>query len=318
MWFKLLFQLSRPFLALGLLPFQQGVLLASSLHPLHGTTIVILEGRLAQIIGTIKTHFGTSTKWSAIKTLSKQSPPKVPTLTKTNTPLRWYDAFKKVCYNTFGVRTVPLTYIIREKVEVTPETGNDASVTYDPCLTNKAHGASGSILQDLIHRTSQAHPLFKQYNATVFIIIEEASRGNHYYNTINPFKRDRNGRGAWLALVSSHVGEDKWESITKQNSSWLMTTKWNGKNYSLEVFCSQHRSKNPQLMEASLHVQFQVPDEHTRVGYLIDNIDHQDADLRAAIAQIRTNSSGARDKFDRSVSILLPVDPFTKTPANKK
>ena len=70
-------------------------------------------------------------------------------------------------------------------------------------------------------------------------------------------------------------------------------------------------------MEAAHHVQFQVPDEHTRVGYLLDNIEHQDADLRAAIAQIRTNAQGTRDDFETSVAILLPVDPFTKAPANK-
>ena len=96
-----------------------------------------------------------------------------------------------------------------------------------------------------------------------------------------------------------------------------MTAKWNGKKYSLEVFCSHHRNKHSQLVEAAQNVQFQVPDEHTRVGYLLDNIEHQDADLRASIAQIRTNSQGTRNDFEKSVSILLPVDPFAKNTANK-
>ena len=70
-------------------------------------------------------------------------------------------------------------------------------------------------------------------------------------------------------------------------------------------------------MEASSNVQFQVPDEHTCVGYLINNIKYQDANVRAAVTQIRTNSLGTHDDFDRSVSILLLVDPFTKIPVNK-
>ena len=152
----------------------------------------------------------------------------------------------------------------------------------------------------------------------MFTMIEEAARSTHYSNTIQPFKTRKNGRGAWSALISSHVGEDKWEAIQKKNRTWLMSTKWMGKSYSLEVFCSQHRAKHSQLEEAALHVQFQVPDERTRVGYLIDNIEHQNADLRAAIAQVRTNSSGTRNDFEKSVSILLPVDPYVKTPANKK
>ena len=257
------------------------------------------------------------TEWDAIMTLSKQASPKIPVLSKTNPPLRWAESFKNICYNTYGVRTVPLSYIIREKTDVIPETGADAAVTYDPCLPDQAHGSSGSVLEDLIHRTSHTHPLYKQDNASVFTMIEEAARGTHFSNTIQPFKNRKDGRGAWLALLLSHVGGDKWESITKLNSAWLMSTKWNGKQYSLELYCSHHRSKHSQLVEAAQHVPFQVPDEHTRVGYLLDNIEHQDADLRAAIAQIRTNAQGTRDDFEQSVAILLPVDPFTKAPANK-
>ena len=68
------------------------------------------------------------TEWDAIATLSKQVSPKVPVLSKTNPPLRWSESFKNVCYNTFGMRTVPLSYIIRDKVEVTPEIEADANL----------------------------------------------------------------------------------------------------------------------------------------------------------------------------------------------
>ena len=109
-------------------------------------------------------------------------------MSKTNLPLRWSESFKIVCYNTSVLRTVPLLYDIREKDEVTPETGEDANITYDPCLTDKAHGTSGSILEDLTHRTSHTHHLYKQDNATLFTMIEEATLGTHYANTIQPFK----------------------------------------------------------------------------------------------------------------------------------
>ena len=257
------------------------------------------------------------TEWDAIVTLSKQDPPKVSLLSKTNPPLRWSESFKNICYNTFSVRVVPLLYILRETVDVTPEVGVDRTIVYDPCLPDKAQGISGSVLEDLIHRTSHTHPLYKKDNAMVFTMIEEAARGTHFSNIIQPFKSKKDERGALLALLFSHVGGDKWESIIKINSAWLMTATWNGKKYSLETFCSYHRAKHSQLVEASEHVVFQVPNDHTRVTYLIENIEHQDADLRAAIAQIRTNSGGTRDDFEKSVSLLLPVDPYIKTPANK-
>ena len=97
-----------------------------------------------------------------------------------------------------------------------------------------------------------------------------------------------------------------------------MTTKWNGKSYSLEVFCSQRRPKHTQLEEASLHIYFQVLDEHTCVGYFIDNIKYQDIDLRAAITQVCINLSGTGHNFEKPVSILLPVYPYMKTTVNMK
>lgn len=45
------------------------------------------------------------------------------------------------------------------------------------------------------------------------------------------------------------------------------------------------------------------------------NIDHSDADLQPALANIRMDMNGMRDNFEDAVSHMLPVDPYTK---NKK
>ena len=68
-----------------------------------------------------------------------------------------------------------------------------------------------------------------------------------------------------------------------------MNTKWNGQVYTLEKFCNWHRTKYVNLEEARNLVDFQLPTEHTRVGYLLDNIENPDADLRTSIANIRQN-----------------------------
>ena len=90
------------------------------------------------------------TEWEAITLLSEQDSPKIPTITKNNPPLKWCDSFKNCLYNTYGVRKAPLLYVIRDSVEVTPESGADPNVVYDPLEANKAHGNSGSVLEDLI------------------------------------------------------------------------------------------------------------------------------------------------------------------------
>ena len=104
----------------------------------------------------------------------------------------------------------------------------------------------------------------------------------------------------------------KIKSLQKENTRWLMNTKWNGLTYSLEKFCNQHRSRFVNLEEAKNHVDFQLPTAHTRVGYMLDNITNDDADLRAAIANIRQNVNDTRSDFENAVAVLLPVDPFLK------
>lgn len=70
----------------------------------------------------------------------------------------------------------------------------------------KDHGASRFILQDLILCISYTHPLYMKDNAMVFTMIKEAAHETYYSNTIQNLRHTKNGRGAWLALITSHVG----------------------------------------------------------------------------------------------------------------
>ena len=250
-------------------------------------------------------------EWLALETMADNDAPTLPLLSKNNPPLKWCESFKQYLYAKFGVRKVPLLYVIRENEDVTPE-------AEDTLLEGKAYGESGSLLSDLIARLSHDSPLYKSDNATLYTLLEEATRNSTYAPTIKPYARTKNGRSAWFAILTSHVGIDKWEKIERVNSSWLMNTKWNGKSYSLESFCSQQRSRFLQLEEASIHTHCQLPNEHTRVGYLVDNIENSDAALQAAIASVRQNQNNLRDDFEASVATLLPVDPYVKSNASKK
>ena len=164
----------------------------------------------------------------------------------------------------------------------------------------------------LIHYTSQ---IMQQYS---YSLLEEATRGSVYASTIKPYARKKDGRSAWMSMVSSHAGKDKWEQLQKDRTKFMMNSKWNGRTFSLEKFTGLHRTSFVQLQEAALHVNFQLPTEHTRVGYLLDNMENSDPDLRAAIASIRINTNGMRDNFEDSVAFLLPVDPYSKNRSTKQ
>jgi hypothetical protein len=250
-------------------------------------------------------------EWEAVLTLNKEDKASVPVLSKQVPPLKWIESFKNHLYNTFGIRKCPLLYVVREDAVVATEVD-------DPLQPGKSYGESGSVVDELIKRMSHTNPLFNNDNAMVFALLDQATRGTIYAMTIKPYARKKDGRTAFMTLISSHAGKDKWEQTQLERTKFLTNTKWNGKSYSLEVFTGYHRSAYIQLQEAADHVNFQLPTEHSRVGYLINNIENPDPDLRAAIAQIRINTNGMRDNFDLAVESLLPVDPYVKNDKGKK
>ena len=266
---------------------------------------------------------GFKIEWDAITAMSeKDADIKLPILSKNCPPLKWCESMKHFLYSTFGVRKIPLTYIIRDNVDVAPEAPPvgqqpDPDVTYDPLVVGKAYGNSGTVLGDMIARASHSHVLYKTDNAHVYSLIEQAARNSTFLSTIKPFENRKNGRGAWLALVTAHVGDSKWEQILNDNNKWLINAKWNGKKYALETFVAQHRQKFEQMKEAAQNVTYQVPNEHTRVGYLLDGIESDSPALHAAIATVRNDKDGSRKNFDEAVAILVPSDPFAKNESLK-
>ena len=145
-------------------------------------------------------------------------------------------------------------------------------------------------------------------------MLEESNHGTVYASTVKPYSRRKDGRGTWFSMLNS---KEKWEKLFKDRSRFIMNNKWNGRTVSLEKFTGIHRSAFVQMQEANDHVDsdLQLPSEHTCIGYLlVDNIDHNDADLlHAALANIRMDMNGMHNNFEGAVSHMLPVDPYTKS-----
>eukprot|EP00957_Ditylum_brightwellii_P022354 1686834-Ditylum_brightwellii.AAC.1 len=62
---------------------------------------------------------------------------------------------------------------------------------------------------------------------------------------------------------------------------------------------------------ASQHVNFQLPNGHSRVGYLLASIEHNDAGLQAAMANVNLDQGVGRMRldFEKAVVHLLPYCP---------
>ena len=111
-------------------------------------------------------------------------------------------------------------------------------------------------------------------------------------------------------MASSHAGQYKWEESQKTKIKFLIKTKWNGCTFSFGHSIGLHRSSFIKWQEAVENIAFQLPTEHTPVGYLIDNIQNNDTNIRDYTAITCINMNGMRDDFETTVSFLLPVGPY--------
>ena len=172
---------------------------------------------------------------------------------------------------------------------------------------------AGSIEEELIARASHVHALFREDNGLVYFKLEAATRGTSYAASIKPFSRARDGRGAIKALESQFAGDDKWDAEVKRQESLLHTRIWKGQsNYGLEKHCAAHRHAFVQLQAAAERVEYQLPNAHSRVGYLLDSIQNNDPGLQAGLANVRSDRAGMRGDFESTVAHILPYCPVAK------
>jgi hypothetical protein len=247
-----------------------------------------------------------SEQWKAMEDKKKGGDePEIPKITKALPVIKWTEAFRDYLHRLIGVRTIPLACVIRPEAQV-------------PLIGNQAPGNPHSFEHDaieteLIARASHGHPLFTEDNAAaVYYKLEEATRATSYAASIKPFQRTKNGRDAWLALTNQCAGHDKWEAEIKRHEQLLHARQWKGQsNFTLERFVAQHRNAFVSMQAAAEHVTYQLPNEHSRVGYLLDAMLCNDAGLQAAMASVKTDQAvnSMRNDFVAAAAHLLPYDP---------
>ena len=198
-------------------------------------------------------------QWNSLEDKVEADAPDVPKITRNLAVTRWSESFVDFLNQSYGVRKAPLAYVIRDDAVV--------AVPGPPLAHHQPHSNEhGSVEGELIARLSHTHPIFRDDNKMVYDHLEVATCSTIYAASIKPFQRTKNGRSAYQALISQHAGEDKWEKELKQQESFMKSRVWKGNsNFSLEKFIEQHRAAYISMQQCSLHVTFQLPDEHTRV-----------------------------------------------------
>jgi hypothetical protein len=215
-------------------------------------------------------------QWKALEDKKHAGESEVPKITKALPIIKWTEAFRDYLHRMISVRKIPLASVIQPAIAV-------------PVIGVIAAGAPHSfeheaIEIELIARASHAHPLYREDNSAVYYKLEEATSATSYAASIKPFQRTKNGREAWLALTNQHAGKDKWEAEIKRHEQLLHTGLWKGQsNFKLDRFIAQHMNAFVSMQTAAEHITYQLPNKHSRVGYLLGAIQSSDAGLQAAM-----------------------------------
>ncbi len=252
-------------------------------------------------------------QFTALVEAEKKDSKEVPKLSNTTPVPKWADSFKIWASESYGSQKAPLGYVIRD-VAVPPNNPPDLAV-------GQPHSASGgSILADLTSRLSHASALYARDDAAIFSALEEATRGTKYANAIKPYESRRDGRSAYLALLSNHAGDDKWDAIWETAETYVTSKKWDGSgSIKLEDHIDRCRASYVDMESAAQHVNHQQPTEYTKVKYFLSSIEGcSDPGIQAAISAIRQPTNNMLNSFQRCIEHIRPVCPVSKRMKKRK
>ena len=125
-------------------------------------------------------------EWDAYEDLRTKDYPNLPKVNDKDQDrkiIRWYPIFLDWISSTYGSRS-SLHYVLCDNTEVPGE-------YYDPLLMNTYYGQSGSLLEEFIKRLPHEGPIFKNDNATVYMMIEKSFLGYSVESTIKSYSRKK-------------------------------------------------------------------------------------------------------------------------------
>ena len=153
----------------------------------------------------------------------------------------------------------------------------------------------GSFEDEMVACLSHVHDLFHHDNADVYERIAQAVRGSIVAASSVAHRKGWDGRAAFMALCGQYAGKALWEKMIRDNEDFLQNRKWTGNtNITLEHHVEGHRAEYVHLTTAAENVDYQIPNQRTRVSHLVNSIENNcdDAQVMTALANIRQNNPG--------------------------
>ena len=130
-----------------------------------------------------------------------------------------------------------------------------------------------SIEEDIINIVSHNPGIFRDESVYIYYNPEDYIRSTSYTGPVNNLQTLKEVCDIFRDLMDQYAGMDKWESDTKKKYSLLHTRKWKGhSNFTLERFLQQHWNAYIYMQACNEHVRYQLPNEYTRIGCVLNTI----------------------------------------------
>ena len=233
-------------------------------------------------------------------------PESLPEICKSFTIMKYLDQLPTHLRAMLGVANVPLAYVIRQEADAPNPL--PALIQDKPWSVGKT-----SVVEEQIAHFPHEGPAYDADNAQVFNLLATALGGTSAMASITRYQRNRNGRQAYLDLVTHNMGSAKWEKTIESAENVLSSRIWNGKNsrYPLKIHIARHREAHNDLVRASHQVTYVAPNETSRVRYLLASIQTSDPTICSAKTTIQADPA-KKDDFEAAADFIITVAPQPK------
>ena len=211
-----------------------------------------------------------------------------------------------------GSTRLPLAYVTRPNAVVAPI----ATHPLNPLTTlpySDLHFKG--FMEELITRVPHTTPEFELDNSMVYEILLKVFGKSKFVTSMHPYKHTQNGRAAYLALIQHNLGRNQYSKMFHEAEIVVTSHKYFGTNphYTLSTHIAKHRAAHDRMRRASVHVNFAVPTEETRVLRLCDSLESSNMALLAGKAGV-LGDPVKKDDFELAADFLVTIAPHCAPP----
>ena len=157
-----------------------------------------------------------------------KKPEAINELSKRITIAKFLDQFPTYLKELLDTNNVALSYVIHTTAEV-PATLT-ALIALKTCSATHTN-----MMDELISYTPHDGPSFGSDNARVYTLLSSTLLGTSAMASISRYQRIRNGREAFLSLITHNMGSSKWEKTVELAENVLRSRIWNGKMHDTQL-----------------------------------------------------------------------------------